>query len=157
MRSLQHSINSFWISGEVYFAFHEAFWRCFSRVLSPPLSLHINSSIKFPELVRPLFPTSGWSFVPSLWFLNGIFWHPHSFSVSTMGVIASLAFLMFSLCVESNTLFIGTSLPVYSSRNLVSNIWLFLWVHVGAFWSFLNVFIAVGYVRYGFFWKDFPE
>ena len=78
---------------------------------------------------------------------------PHSFRVSTMGVIASLAFLMFSLCVESNTLFIGTYLPRYSSRNLVSKIWLFLCVPVEAFWCFLSVFTAVSHVWYGFFVK----
>ena len=46
-------------------------------------------------------------------------------------------------------LFIGTSLLLYSSINLVSNIWIFLCVPVGVFWCFLNVFTAVGHVRYG--------
>ena len=38
---------------------HGAFWRWFSRFLSPPWTLCYNTSSRFPELVRSLFPTSG--------------------------------------------------------------------------------------------------
>ena len=69
--------------------------------------------------------------------------------VSIIRVIASIAFLILSLCVELNTLFIWTSLPLYSSINLVRHIW-FLCVPVGVFSSFLDVLIAVGHVQSGF-------
>ena len=46
-----------------------------SKFLSPPSPLCYNSSTRFPELVRPLFLTSGLFFVLSLWPLNWIFWH----------------------------------------------------------------------------------
>ena len=39
----------------------------------------------------------------------------HSFTVSTIEVIASLVFFMFYLCVKSNTLIIRTSLLLYYS------------------------------------------
>ena len=107
-------------------------------VLFSPLTLYINRSTCCP------------------YDLNGIFWRPHSFRMCTMGVIASLAFLMFSLCIESNTLFIGTYLPQYLFRNLVSNIWLFLCSpleNVDAFIMFLLLLVIFDIV----FCKYFPD
>ena len=45
----------------------------------------------------------------------------------------------------------GRKLCIFIPKSdLRNNIWLFLCVFVGAFWCFLNVFIAAGHVWYGF-------
>ena len=124
IRSLQYLVNSFWISGEICLAFRGAFWRWFSKILSPPLTLY--STTKCPELVRPLFPTSGWLFVLSLWPLNG----SNSFSSF---------FNAFFMCWIKDFVYWNLFRSV-SSINLVSNSWLFLCIPVGAFWFFFDYF-----------------
>ena len=96
-----------------------------SKSLSPPLTLNLT--------------TFQWNILTPTQF-QGVYNGHNSFS----------SFLNVFLCVESNTLFIGTPLPLYSSRNLVSNIWHFLCDLVWVFWCFLNVFTAVSHVWYGF-------
>ena len=69
---------------------------CFSRFLSPPLTLCYNSSTRFPKFVRLLFPNSR-SFLDCPCDLSMKYFAAGSFTVSTMGVIASLVFFIFSL------------------------------------------------------------
>ena len=59
-------------------------------------------STRFQELVRSLSPTSR-SFLHCPCDLSMKYFEAHSFTASTMGVIASLVFLTFSLCVKSNS------------------------------------------------------
>ena len=74
----------------------------FSRFLSPPSTLRFIISARFPELVRPLFLLLD-DFLCCLCDISMECLETHTFLVSTMGVIVSLVFLIFSLCIKSNT------------------------------------------------------
>ena len=68
-------------------------FKCF---ISSPGSIH-SQLYKISWINKTIFSHFWMIFfcVLPLWPLNGIFWHPHSSRVSTMGFIAYLAFLMF--------------------------------------------------------------
>ena len=100
-----------------YIIGHSGSW--FSKFLSSPSTLCYNSFIRFPEWAIPLFPTSEWLFVLSLWSLNEIFWCTQLLSNCSEGNSFCGFLNTFFLCIESDTLFIRTFLPLYHNLILI--------------------------------------
>lgn len=118
------------------------FCRGFSRILSPLLNLYYNSSTRFLELVKTTFSYFWINFCTVLvTALSNILMAMQFYSICNERDIFP-SFLDIFLYVEWNTLFDETFLPLYSSKTLLNGIWLFLYIPVGDFWRFLNVFMA---------------
>ena len=94
----------------------ESFWRWFSRFLSSPLTLCCNSSTRYPELVKSLFPTSRSFFALTVWSLSGIYWRTQFLSYCSSSN-SFLVFFILSLYVESTLSLLG---PLYLCTTISS-------------------------------------
>ena len=106
---------------------HQAFRSWFSRFLSPPSTLCYKSSTRFPELVRPLFLLLvNFLCCPCYLSMKHFYTQKHTQSflvyIKGMGMMVLLVFLIFSLCVASNTQFIRSSFHQYHSFLLFSSL-----------------------------------
>ena len=88
----------------------------FSRFLYHPCTLYCNTSLRYPELVRSLFPTSGLFFALSLCPLDGIFWNTqfHIFYNESDSFPYFLNFVFLNLFIRTSVSSFRSKLASYS-------------------------------------------